>query len=165
MRPKLLKELTDAIGVCAGGLCSLFEPYYKQKEAGGDYALLESYGFILAYVHYQDGLSDDEVVDCAAFLCLQFGGESYFNRIKRCVSFYSKLFFKFKPPTKDFIYCSIVCYNLSKPGSWDDFENDKMEDFINKDLNFFSIIQQYITVQCFLSEELPKRINPILERL
>lgn len=157
-----LDVLSEELGNCSGGLCSVLKNEYNLTHGEMDYAILENYGFLLANIHFQGGLSNDEVKQCIMFFSQKYGKENY-EIIANSSTFYSQMYYRYSRPGKqnDTLFCSIICYNLRRPRTWDDFS----ESLHIGEVNFLSDTALWLEICAFLKEVTPKRINPILEKL
>ncbi|MBQ9417067.1 MAG: hypothetical protein IJU19_00605 [Bacteroidales bacterium] len=161
--PFVLNELAERIGMCSGILYKILENKYMfsslHKEEEREYALLENCGFLIAHLHHEKGISNDETTKLAAIISAMVHGEEYFKILCKAISFYSKQFFS--PTNEIFLNNSIYCYNLSHPRTWNDFKNG----IPIEAMNALETISFSVQIMSFLKEEFPKQVNPILERL
>lgn len=159
-----IKRLTDECVQCAGALNGLImgPPQNISKSTLHNYAI-ESFGFIIAFLYYSGGISLDEAGSCnACFIASTFGNnKELFYKTAKTIDFYIRIFLKFKDKHKDFIKYSIIQYNLKHPQVWNDFNNG----FPLGELNFFDVTKDSVAIKNFLKNNLPKKINPILELL
>lgn len=159
-----IKELTEACAECAGSLSGLIlgNPQNIPDRAIQHHAL-ESFGFIIAFLCYSGGISLDEAGSCnACFIGLAFGhNKDHFYKSAKSIDFYLRVFIKYKDSREDFLKNSIIQYNLKNPQSWNDFNNG----FPISELNGLDVLRDCVTIKAFLTDFLPKKINPILESM
>lgn len=163
MSPEFTIELCDAIGMCSGGLVMILKEYYKIPWNERDNTILENFGFILAYLCVKRGISVSEAGECiACFIGVNLGKDTdKFEMTTNSFRFYTKHLQSMEDGSKDNFYTSsIIIYNLTRPKTWDGFENK-----LPLHQSFVDIIQLWMQVQSYLHEEIPKQINPILKRL
>lgn len=159
-----IKKLTDVCAECAGSLSGLILGNPQNiPERALQYHALESFGFIIAFLCYSGGIRLDEAGSCnACFIALAFGdNKDYFYKSSKAIDFYLRIFVKFEDSKEDFLKYSIIKYNLKRPQSWNDFNNG----FPLGELDFFDVSRDTITIIDFLTNHLPKKINPILESM
>lgn len=156
-------ELSNELGLCSGGIASILEHHYKPKPAELDNAILENYGFLLAYLCVKGGLDLDEAGSTiACFVGVNCGNDaSKFYFVAKAMQFYGKHLKMLEDNPKDFLLLSIVTYNLLRPATWDDFSGN----LHIEESNCLQILELWINIQSFLIDELPKRVNPILEKI
>lgn len=163
MKTHIQLDLSDMIGVCSGGLGSILEKNYKLQTSELDKAILENYGFILAYLCIQGGLSLNEAGSTiACFVGVNCGIDTeklYF--IAHAMQFYYKHLKIYEDNQKNILYPSVIVYNLCRPGTWDDF-NDNLH---IEECNLFQIVELWTNIQCFVKDELPQKINPLLNKI
>lgn len=155
-------HLTLGCAECAATLTALIvgSPEYYDEDKASDY-VLESFGFILAFLHYSDGINQREAEECiACFVTYVYGGN-----IERCTQaakvadFYSRVLYEYKYKNEDHLKYSIILYNLNHPQRWDDFSNR----FHLDRLDGFNTMEGIVKLCIFLEECLPSKINPILD--
>ncbi len=157
-----MQELSEEIAICSGGLCSIFQNDYKLSKSELDFTILENYGFLLANIHFQGGLSNDEVRQCITLFSNRYGIH-HFETLVQSATFYSNLFYEFSQPANhnNPLFISKFCYNLRRPRTWDNFrENIHIEN-----IDIFKDMEAWEQISAFLKDIIPKRINPILEKL
>ena len=162
-KPHILMELCDAIGFCCGGIASIFKEDYQFQWKDRDNVVLENFGFILAFLCVKDSLSYEEAGECiACFIGVNVGNDkekAVF--IAKSFQFYLKLIQDVENDSeKTFWIASIITYNLAKPGTWDGFDKA-----LPLHQSAFTVIEQWVSLQGFLYEELPNHLIPILKKL
>lgn len=164
MNKQLTLELSNELGLCCGGLAKILEPHYNLNPSGLDNAILENYGFLLAELLFQGGLDMNEACSCiACFIGVNVGSDTHkFLEVVKSMQFYVNLLQSINKKQEEvFLYTSIIIYNLLNPFLRDDFNNgiplQKMDGLIYYDL--------YVKIKCFLQEDFPQCINPILLRI
>lgn len=158
---EVIYELCNELGYCSGNIATILEDGCQLKEAQLDYAILENFAFLLAYLHYEDGLSRSEVLDCiSCFVGVNIGTNiEKFQFISRSTDFYSKILFSAgKGGNFDFMVMSKIIYNLLHPGERNNFTTLPI-------MNFIDVVDKGEKIRSFLSVTLPQRINPILIKL
>lgn len=157
-----IKKLTDVCVECAGSLSGLINPLNLPDRALQHHAL-ECFGFIIAFLCYSGSISLAEAGNCnACFIALAFGdNKDYFYKSAKSIDFYHRIFIKYKDSREDFLKYSIIQYNLKNPQSWNDFNNG----FPLRELNGLDVLRDCATITAFLTNLLPKKINPVLESM
>lgn len=159
-----IANLTLACFECAGVLTGTLTrvPPNASTESISNFGI-ESLGFILAYLCASQGISMDEAASCATCFSSYMdkkNREKTFNQISKVIDFYLRVLIKFrKSHDNDFFLYSILIYNLTNPTKWNDFENG----YPLEQMNVFDILKSTTDFVAFLTEYLPKKVNPILE--
>lgn len=127
-----------------------------------DYAI-ETFGFILAYLCFVDGISIVEAGKCnACFTALIFGNDKErFFQVAKTIEFYYKILILNKEPKQVFFRNSIILYNLKRPKTWNNF-NERIP---IEHMDFFEVTEGCLKLNDFLNEYLIKEINPILAKM
>lgn len=163
MNEGVLIELCNELGVCAGGVCQILYAHYPLEVKGHDDAILEAVSLLLAKLVIEQGLSVDEVGSCiACFVGLNLGNnEQAFMHIAKGFEFYCRSAKQLaKHPDDELFFGSCIVYNLLHPQSFNDFSNGSPI----QEMSFFKMML-WPEIKNLLGVVLPKRLNPILERL
>lgn len=161
MTPELTYELSEEIGFCSGGLTSELKPFYKFSDSKLDNAIIENYAFLIAYLCKEGGIDFDEAGSClACFVGMHLqGNQEKYMYIGKSVQFYLEQLTMLDE--NKFIVSSCICFNLLNPGSLRSFS----QSVPLQSMNYFEIVEVWVNITSFLKECLPKRINPILDKL
>lgn len=161
MTNQLTFELSEEIGFCSGGLASTLMPFYQFPDSKLDNAIIENYAFLLAYLCMEGGIDFDEAGSCLACFVgihLQGNREKYMSLGKSMQFYHEQLSMLGKD---DFFVGSCICFNLLNPGSLRSFS----QSIPLQSMNCLTIVEAWTMVKSFLKEQLPKRVNPILDKL
>ncbi len=159
---EVILELCDELGKCSGGIADILKDSYQLEKSQYDYAILENFAFLLAYLHYEDGIDDDEAGSCiSCFVGVNIGVDvEKFKFIANSADFYSKIFYAVgKGRNYDFLVMSKIIYNLLHPGERNTFENSLPI------INGLDVVDKGVKIRSFLSEDFPKRVNSILSKM
>ncbi|MGM9873188.1 MAG: hypothetical protein ACI30X_07010 [Muribaculaceae bacterium] len=163
MTDDITLQLSEQVGICTGGVCSILQPYYQQSIIGKDIAIFEGYGFLLAYLCVKGGIDLHEAGNCIACLVgvTLEGDKNSFISIAKALDFHLKVLVKIeKNPQDDFFNWSIIIYNLLHPNKHDDFSAG----IPIGEMNALEVMTIFVELDAFLKEVLPQKINPILEK-
>lgn len=155
MKDSDIFELTEAIGNASGSVCRILKDHYRLEPTELDGAILEAFGFLLAYLVKEQGISLDEAGSCiACFIGTNIGNDQdKFYHVARATDFYLKQLLNNVE-----VHPSIIIYNLLEPHS---FKTTLMHEG-SKGIEIEKIWQD---ISLYLNSHLPQMINPILERI
>lgn len=156
----ILIRITNHVGLCSAGIANIFNEEYNVPNK--DLIMLENAGLLLARIHFEGGLNEDEIMRGIAlfhFHNCKYGGQKYLEFILGSFGFYDKIFFRFKE--RDL--CSavmppIICYNLIRPGTWKEYVSVK-------DVDMLKMIKWWTGLKDIILKTLPIGINPLLDQL
>ena len=161
MTTQLTLELSEEIGFCCGELGSSMKGFYKFPDSQLDDAIIENYGFLLAYLCKEGGIGFDEAGSCiACFVGMHLNGNrDKFMYLAKSIDFYLRQLISLDK--NGFIASSCICYNLLNPGTLIDFT----ESMPLESVDAIEMVYIWSRISAFLKGNLPHRINPILKKL
>lgn len=166
MNDSITVQLSEQIAICSGGVCHILLPHYAESVRGDDSAIIESYGFLLAFLYDNQALNINECGECiACFVGTHIGSDvESFHAIAKAVHFYSKWLKLIDNSPSDVFAISVILYNLLHPRSQSECDSPKQ--FLSMmDLNIAECFELWLKIRDFLTEVLPNRVNPILSKI
>ena len=157
----IILKLSNEIGTCSAGIASVLQDNYKL--VGLDSAMLENYGFILAYLHEKGVLSTTETYHCITFFVgANLGHHIQFSiYIAEAFRFYKKHLSEILKKPDDIRTTSIIVYNLCRPGRRDGFNKDEHIG----EIDALETLCLWDEIDSILHNQLPNRLNPLLKQL
>ncbi len=161
--PHIVHTLAMELGLCAGGVGSILEPKYKLPPVGLDNAIMENYAFLLAFLSMNQALSSEECGELTAcFVGVNVGNNTEaFVAIAKAIQFYYKHLKMIEHRPSDIYAISVMLCNLLHPRT--------LKESINLDsaieLSVPEMVELWMKLQDFLTNILPQRVNPILDKM
>lgn len=155
MKDKDILELTEVIYNASCSVYRILLNHRRFEPPEFDRAILEAFGFLLAYLVKEQGISLDEAGSCiACFIGITFGNDrGKFYHVARSADFYLKQLLN-----NDGADPSIIINNL--------IESHPFKTTVtHQDLKEKEIEKIWEDINLYFNSYLPKMINPILEKI